>query len=139
MDMLPPPLARLMSAAGFTIDGILGQMEKPEGSESTVVGIPAASGSYEGTARVVRDIDDLFSLQPGEVLVTPATGEAFNAMLHLVGAIVTDHGSFACHAGIVSREMGIPAVVGTVDASKRIPDGARIRVDGTSGEITVLA
>lgn len=59
-------------------------------------------------------------------------------MLHLVRAIVTDHGSYASHAGIVSREMGIPAVVGTVDGSRRIPDGARVRVDGTAGEVTVL-
>ena len=63
--------------------------------------------------RLVRSIDDLFDLEPGDVLVTPTTGEAFNSMLHLVSAIVTDHGSFASHAAIVSREMGIPAVVGT--------------------------
>jgi pyruvate,water dikinase len=59
-------------------------------------------------------------------------------MLHLVDGIVTDHGSFICHAAIVSREMGIPAVVGTVDATHRIPDGARIRIDGTAGEVTIL-
>jgi pyruvate,water dikinase len=59
-------------------------------------------------------------------------------MLHLVGAIVTDHGSFASHAAIVSREMGIPAVVGTVDATRRIGDGTRVRVDGTTGTVTVL-
>jgi rifampicin phosphotransferase len=72
------------------------------------------------------------------VLVAPSTGEAFNSMLHLVGAMVTDHGSFASHAAIVSREMGIPAVVGTVDGSRRIPDGARVRVDGTAGTVTIL-
>jgi phosphoenolpyruvate synthase/pyruvate phosphate dikinase len=71
--------------------------------------------------------------------VSPATGEAFNAMLHLVGAIVTDHGGFACHAGIVARECGFPAVVGCVDATKRLQQGQRVRVDGASGEITVLA
>ena len=59
-------------------------------------------------------------------------------MLHLVGAIVTDHGSFASHAAIVSREMGIPSVVGTVDAAQRIGDGARVRVDGSAGTVDIL-
>jgi rifampicin phosphotransferase len=51
---------------------------------------------------------------------------------------VTDHGSYASHAGIVSREMGIPAVAGTVNGTTRIPDGARVRVDGSAGEVTIL-
>ena len=66
-------------------------------------------------------------------------GEAFNAIIHLVGAIVTDHGSFASHAGIVAREMGFPAVVGTTNATSRIPAGAIVRVDGDAGEVTVLS
>ena len=72
------------------------------------------------------------------MLVAPTTGEAFNSMLHLVGAIVTDHGSFASHAAIVSREMGFPAVVGTVDGTRRITNGVRLRVDGTTGQVTIL-
>ena len=127
-----------MSAVGFFIEGVLGQLEQPAGDDITIVGIPASSGVSEGRARVVRTLDDLLDLEAGDVLVTPATGEAFNAMLHLVKAIVTDHGSYASHAGIVSREMGIPAVVGTVNGSHRIRDGAMIRVDGSAGEVTVL-
>lgn len=138
VDLLPPPLARMMSAVGFCIDGVLGQMEESAGDDTHILGIPASGGSYEGTARVVRDIDELDRLESGDILVTPTTGEAFNSMLHLVKGIVTDHGSFACHAGIVSREMGIPAVVGTVDGSRRISDGSTIRIDGTTGEVTVL-
>jgi rifampicin phosphotransferase len=138
VDLLPPPLARMMSAVGFCIDGVLGQMDESTGDDTHIMGIPASSGVSEGTARVVRDIDELDRLESGDILITPTTGEAFNSMLHLVKGIVTDHGSFACHAGIVSREMGIPAVVGTVDGSHRIPDGATIRIDGTTGEVTVL-
>jgi phosphohistidine swiveling domain-containing protein len=70
--------------------------------------------------------------------VTSATGESFNAFLHLVGAIVTDHGSFASHAAIMGREMGFPAVVGTVNATARIPRGAIVRVDGTAGTVEVV-
>jgi phosphohistidine swiveling domain-containing protein len=138
VDMLPPPLARVMSSVGFLIDGILGQKEAPEGDDTTVIGIPGAQGVVEGRPRLVRSIDDLFELEPGDVLVAPTTGEAFNAMLHLVSAIVTDHGSFASHAAIVSREMGIPAVVGTCDGTSRLELAKRIRVDGTKGEVTIL-
>jgi pyruvate,water dikinase len=138
VDQLPPPLARLMSSIGFVIDGVLGELEHPIGDDTTIVGIPVSSGVYEGRARLVRNLDDLFELESGDILVARTTGEAFNSMLHLVKAIVTDHGSFASHAGIVSREMGIPAVVGTVNGTSRIRDGATIRVDGAAGEVTVL-
>ena len=127
-----------MGSVGFSIDGVLGQLDEPAGTATTVIGIPGASGTYEGTARLVRSVDDLLLLEPGDVLVAPTTGEAFNSMLHLVGAIVTDHGSFASHAAIVSREMGIPSVVGTVDGTHRITDGVRVRVDGTNGSVDIL-
>ena len=99
---------------------------------------PAPQGVVEGPVRLVRSIDDLFDLEPGDVLVAPTTGEAFNSMLHLVSAIVTDHGSFASHAAIVSREMGIPAVVGTSDGTSRLASAKRVRVDGTTGQVTIL-
>ncbi|MFL6206127.1 MAG: PEP-utilizing enzyme [Acidimicrobiales bacterium] len=138
LEMLPPPLARVMGSVGFLIDGILGQKEAPEGDATRIVGIPGAGGVVEGPVRLVRCIDDLFLLEPGDVLVAPTTGEAFNSMLHLVSAIVTDHGSFASHAAIVSREMGIPAVVGTFDGTSRLESAKRVRVDGTTGEVTIL-
>ena len=138
VDQLPPPLARVMSAVGFVIDGVLGQKETPEGDATTIVGIPGAQGVVEGPVRLVRSIDDLLFLEPGDVLVAPTTGEAFNSMLHLVSAIVTDHGSFASHAAIVSREMGIPAVVGSNDGTQRLALAKRVRVDGTKGQVTIL-
>ena len=138
LETLPPPLARVMAAVGFTIDGILGQLDEPAGTSTSIAGIAGAAGVYEGTARLVKSIDDLLTLEPGDVLVAPTTGEAFNSMLHLVGAIVTHHGSFASHAAIVSREMGIPSVLGTVNATTRIEDGARVRVDGSTGTVDIL-
>jgi pyruvate,water dikinase len=138
VDMLPPPLARVMSAVGFIIDGVLGQKEAPEGDATKIVGIPGAQGVVEGPVRLARSVDELFDLEQGDVLVAPTTGEAFNSLLHLVSAIVTDHGSFASHAAIVSREMGIPAVVGTNDGTTRLASARRVRVDGTNGEVTIL-
>ncbi len=137
-DELPPPLARLMSSIGFLIDGVLGEMDEPAGDDGVVIGIPASGGTYEGPARLILSTEDLMALQPGEIVVAPTTGEAFNAMLHLIGGIVTDHGSFASHAGIVAREMGFPAVVGTVNATSRIKTGDILRLDGSSGEVSII-
>ena len=139
VDQLPPPLAEVMSSVGFIIEGVLDQLEEPFGDDSVIGGISANQGVYEGPARHVSSVEQLFDIEPGDVLIAPTTGEAFNAILHLIGAVVTDHGSFACHAGIVAREMGFPAVVGTVDGSRRIPKGVIVRVDGDSGEVTVLS
>ena len=138
MDGLPPALVRLMTAIGFSIEGVLGQMEEAQGDDATVIGIAGNGGVYEGKVHLVHSMDDLFSIEEGDVLVTPATGEAFNAMIHLVGAIVTDHGSYASHAAIVARESGFPAVVGCVDATERLSQGQQVRVDGTAGEIHIL-
>lgn len=139
VEGLPPEMARMMSAVGFMIDGILGEMHEAVGDNTMIQGIPVGAQVYEGRAHVVHNFEDLFDLEEGDVLVTAATGEAFNAMIHLVGAIVTDHGSFACHAAIMARELGFPAVVGTTNGSHRIPHGSRVRVDGRSGQVLVLA
>jgi phosphohistidine swiveling domain-containing protein len=139
-DGLPPALARVENSVGFMVmAGILGELEAPVGDDALIGGISAAAGVYEGPARHISEIDDLFLIEPGDVLVAATTGEAFNSFIHLVGAIVTDHGSFASHAGIVAREMGFPAVVGTTNATSRIPEGARVRVDGNAGEVHVLS
>jgi len=128
-----------MSAIGFTIEGVLGQMPEATGTDDNIVGIGIGASTFEGRARVVLDFEDLFTLEPGEVLVTPATMESFNAMLHLVGAIVTDHGSYASHAAIMARELGMPAVVGTVDATRRISTGDLVRVNAPTGEVTIVS
>jgi pyruvate,water dikinase len=138
LDGLPPSIARVMGALGFAIQGILGEADAPAGDSELVIGIGGSSGLYEGRACVVRNFNELLELEEGDVLVTSATGESFNAFLHLVGAIVTDHGSFASHAAIMGREMGFPAVVGTVNGTSRIPQGAIVRVDGAAGTVTVL-
>ena len=138
-DGLPPSIARVMASLGFVIQGVLGEAETPVGDNQLVVGIGGAAGLFEGPACIVRNFDELMMLKDGDVLVTSATGESFNAFLHLVGAIVTDHGSFASHAAIMGREMGFPAVVGTVNATSRIPRGAIVRVDGTAGTVEVVS
>jgi pyruvate,water dikinase len=77
-------------------------------------------------------------VQAGDILVAPVTSSGYNVLLPLLGAIVTDRGGVLCHTAIVAREFGIPAVVGTGEAMARIPDGARIKVDGTNGTVVIL-
>src|SRR5207342_3598627 len=108
------------------------------GDDRIVMGVGGSAGVYVGTARIVRNFDELLELQDGDVLITSATGESFNSFLHVVGAIVTDHGSFASHAAIMGREMGFPSVVGTVDGTQRIPSGSLVRVDGAAGTVEIV-
>ena len=82
---------------------------------------------------------DFHRLRPGDVLVTRTTSPTYNVVLPLLGAIVTDRGGALSHAAIVSREFGIPGVVGCRDATTRIRDGARVRVDGLSGTCELVA
>jgi pyruvate,water dikinase len=137
IDQLPPTARRAVVAIGAFLGALFGEAQGPS-SSARVRGIGASPGTYEGTARRVAGPSELDRLRPGDVLVTASTTEAFNVVLPLLGAIVTDRGGVLSHAAIVARELGIPGVVGTRDGMDRIPDGARVRVDGRGGEVTVL-
>jgi rifampicin phosphotransferase len=134
---LPPAEARLMRALFSALEHLFGSSSAKH--EATVVhGLGASKGVYEGPARCVRGPADFDRITQGDVLVTESTSEAFNILLPLLGAIVTDNGGLLSHAAIVAREYGIPGVVGTREATERIADGMLLRVDGDTGEITVL-
>ena len=77
-------------------------------------------------------------LRRGDVLVSASTTVSFNLVLPLLGAIVTDSGGLLSHAAIVSREYGIPGVVGCRDATALLKDGMQVRVDGNLGEVRVV-
>jgi rifampicin phosphotransferase len=135
-EWLPPHAAR----AARAVEIYLGSLFKEGGrkSDATVVrGLPVSGGVYEGTARVIHSPEEFSRLEPGDVLVTRATSAYFNTVLPLLGALVTDRGGQLSHAAIVAREYGIPGVVGTSVATTQIPDGARVRVDGDAGEVTL--
>ncbi|MGH9056258.1 MAG: PEP-utilizing enzyme, partial [Acidimicrobiales bacterium] len=126
---LPPTVARLMHAVGFAMGSVFGGSEQ-EHEEHLLRGLAASAGVYEGPARVISGPSEFSRIVEGDVLVTPATTEAFNILLPLLGAIVTDSGGLLSHSAIVAREYGIPGVVGTREATERIADGQRVRVDG---------
>ena len=140
LGWLSPGAARTERAFRTYLAAMAGTAEEePAGAPDVPVrGQGASPGVYEGRARVVPSAAALADIREGDVLVTVATSPAFNVVLQLVGAIVTDRGGMLSHAAIVAREYGVPAVVGSGDATQLIPDGARVRVDGGSGEVTVL-
>jgi phosphoenolpyruvate synthase/pyruvate phosphate dikinase len=114
------------------------QVSDTPNSATTVRGLAVNAGVYEGPARLVADAADFDRVQHGDVLVTRMTSPYFTVVLPLLGAVVTDRGGQLSHAAIVAREYGIPGIVGTRDATRLIPDGARVRVDGTTGEVRLL-
>jgi phosphohistidine swiveling domain-containing protein len=135
---LPPGVARVMRAVGIAIGQLFEGSEAPH-EEDVLRGLAASGGVYEGPARRISGPVEFDRIVQGDVLVTESTTEAFNILLPLLGAIVTDSGGLLSHSAIVAREYGIPGVVGTRTATDRIPDGSRVRVDGDAGEVTVVA
>jgi phosphohistidine swiveling domain-containing protein len=135
---LPPGVARVMRATGIALGELFGSSEAPH-EENLLRGLAASGGVYEGPARRVAGPTEFDRIVQGDVLVTESTTEAFNILLPLLGAIVTDSGGLLSHSAIVAREYGIPGVVGTRNATELIPDGTLVRVDGDAGEVTVHA
>jgi len=105
----------------------------------TVQGMPGCPGSAVGIARVLSSPHDPGALNPGEILVAPITDPSWTPLFVPASAVVVDVGAPLSHAIIVSRELGIPCVVSATDATRRIPDGARIEVDGNTGVVTILS
>jgi len=103
-----------------------------------LAGIAGAPGTYEGIARVVTDPGDPTALEPGDILVAPLTDPSWTPLFVPAGAVVVEVGAAMSHAVIVSRELGLPCVVGVERATLKIVDGTRIRVDGHTGTVTIL-
>ena len=134
---LPPPAGRVMRAIGISLEHVFGSSQAQH-QENVLYGLAASKGIYEGPARRVSGPSEFGRIVKGDVLITESTTEAFNILLPLLGGIVTDNGGLLSHAAIVAREYGIPGVVGTREATERIADGVRVRVDGDTGAVTVL-
>jgi rifampicin phosphotransferase len=105
----------------------------------TVAGFPGAPGVVEGIARVIAGPEHGDALMPGDILVTTVTNVGWTPLFPRAAAVVTDLGAPLSHASIVARELGIPAVVGTGNATMRLHDGDRVRVDGERGTVEVLS
>jgi pyruvate,water dikinase len=101
-------------------------------------GFAAAPGVSEGPARVITTVDQLGQVETGDILVCPITAPSWAPVFARIQGAVSDIGGIMSHAAIVSREYGLPAVVGTGFGTKRIKTGQRVRVDGNTGVVTLL-
>jgi pyruvate,water dikinase len=103
--------------------------------EIILSGLGASPGIGSGKVKVIKDLADLNKIVEGDILVTTMTNPDMVVTMQKSAAIITDEGGLTAHAAIVSREMGIPAVVGTRDATEKLKDGDIVTVDGSSGQI----
>jgi phosphohistidine swiveling domain-containing protein len=137
-DWLPPIAARAQRA----IDIVMGEMfaARPKQiAAAKVTGFAASPGQITGIARLVLDPRDMANVRKGDLLIARSTSPAYNALLPLIGGVVTDRGGTLSHAAVVAREYGIPAVVGTGNATELIKDGSRVRIDGAAGTVELIA
>jgi pyruvate,water dikinase len=99
----------------------------------------ASPGVVEGIARVVQSADQLGEVQEGDILVATITAPSWGPIFGKIKATVTDIGGMMSHAAIVCREYGLPAVTGTGNATTSIKTGQMLRVNGSTGEVTILS
>lgn len=135
-DIVPDPIMIEV----FGLSGHFLETLKGGGGEVTELrGFPASKGVVEGVARVITTVTEISKVQPGEILVCGGTTTEWTPVFGIITACVCDTGGSLTHAAIVSREYGIPCVVGTAAATQTIKTGDRVRVDGRQGTVRVLA
>jgi phosphohistidine swiveling domain-containing protein len=133
MDVIP-------SGDVIAIKAVVGELARPQPElKADLWGTCGCSGEAEGTARVVFTYDDLKKVKPGDILVCPGANPAWVPVYRQVRGIVTDTGGTLCHAAIISREHGVPAIVNTQRATSVIKSGQRVRIDATNGAVYILS
>ncbi len=135
LELLPIKVQPTLRAFGLVMGNVF---DEPKEATEKIRGLAVSPGVFEGTAKVILSTRDFDRLEKGDILVTKNTSAGFNVVLPIIAALVTDRGGILSHAAIVSREFGIPGVVGTKNASQLIKDGDRIRVNGDTGEVEIL-
>ena len=115
-------------------EGIEGKEEKIEG-KLILKGLAASQGTATGIVKIIHSLDELSKIKKGDVLVTKMTNPDMVVTMQKATAIITDEGGLTCHAAIISREIGVPSIVGTRNATQILKDGQIITVDGTHGKV----
>jgi pyruvate,water dikinase len=114
-----------------------GEYQRGSALSGALVGVPVSQGTIEGRARVVSRIEDAV-LEKGDILVTSFTDPSWTPVFVTIAGLVTEVGGEMSHGAVITREYGLPAVVGVENATKLIRDGQRIRLNGTEGYVEVL-
>ncbi len=133
----------------YIVDGTvrpLGEWARRNSTEVELVavgdvlqGVAGSPGHVTGTARILLDLNDPSRLEPGDILIAPSTDPSWTPLFLAAGGVITNIGAIGTHAVIVSRELGIPCVPSIPEATRRIPDGATITLDGSIGTVTIDA
>ena len=123
---------------GITRESLETWLTADDVESDEIRGFAASAGVVEGTARVVKSVQEIARLQAGDILVCQVTNPTWSPIFQKIAGAVSDIGGSMSHAAIVAREYGLPAVVGTGQATSRIRDGQRVRVDGGRGVVTLL-
>jgi phosphoenolpyruvate synthase/pyruvate phosphate dikinase len=138
-DVTPPPmLPPKKKYMGFLdVSAFIPAAEEGQ-TGSTLTGVGASAGQVTAPARILYGPENFDQMRPGDVLVTATTTPAWTPLFAMASGVVTDIGGPMSHGSIVAREYGIPAVMGTGVATKRIRSGQMITVDGGAGTVTLL-
>lgn len=131
-EKLSPP--RVITSDGEIITGAYKRENLPD---EAIVGLPVSSGTIEGRARVILNMQDA-DLKDGDILVTKFTDPSWTPLFVSIKGLITEVGGLMTHGAVIAREYGLPAVVGVENATNLIKDGQRIRVHGTDGYIEIL-
>ena len=129
---LTPP--RLIFSDGEIVTGEY-KKDIPAGA---LPGLAVSNGVAEGRARVILDVKDAHRIEMGDILVTKYTDPSWTPAFMSIGALITEIGGMATHGAVITREYGLPAVVGVINATKQIKDGDIVRVNGDMGYIELL-
>jgi pyruvate,water dikinase len=132
----PVTIGRPPRLVGDVIDNAVRAARTGRPADDALVGHPASAGHATGPVRIVHGPEDFSAFRAGDVLVARATSPAWTPLFARAAAVVTDGGTLAAHASLVAREYGIPAVVGTGDATSRLRTGQIVTVDGAAGVVT---
>jgi pyruvate,water dikinase len=137
----PADVAELLDATFWYLGHVSAEslIEPEAATGTTLTGVAASPGTYEGPARVVLDESGLDRIEPGDVLVCPITSPVWSMVFPSLGGLVCDAGGVLSHPAIIAREFGIPAVVGTGAATATVADGQVVRVDGSEGRVELVA
>jgi pyruvate,water dikinase len=130
---LTPP--RVLTSDGEALNGAYRRDDVPTGA---LVGLAVSAGTVEGRARIILDMADA-EIEPGDILVTAHTDPSWSPLFVSIAGLVTEVGGLMTHGAVITREYGLPAVVGVQHATRLIRDRQRIRVDGTDGYVEILA
>ena len=133
-DMLPTPARLVNKGVLWGLTQVFGEAPRAQ-VEGVVKGTPASPGRYSGTVQLVMGEQEFSKIRAGDVVVCPTTSPAWSVVFPSMGALVTDGGGILSHPAIIAREHGIPAVVGTGNATSVLRDGQRVIVDGGTGVI----